>query len=496
MKKIIIIGAGISGLTAGIFGIKSGFEVEIFEMHSIAGGECTGWSRKNYHFDNCIHWLTGTNKESDLYKVWEEIGALENTEIEKFDYLYSINYEGKTLYLYSDLEKLKNHLLDLSSEDKEEIEALIAAANDMKSFSIPTKKPMDMMNIIDYIKLAKSYGKAGKHVSKFDKLSLEEYSMRFKSAIIRKAITSSLPEGYSATPLFFLLGSLASGDCGWPRGGSLAMSQRIEKKFKSLGGKINYNSKVKSIVINENKASGIELANGKTISGDYIISTIDAKKLLSDLLEDKYKDGVFDKLYNNTKDYPIHSSVNLGLGVKCDLSKRDHSASFEVEPFKCGSEYVDSISIKHYCNEKEFSPEGCSSIRVNIMCNDYEYWKELKENNKELYYKEKEGICKNLISSIEKIYPEIIGNVEVTDVCTPVTYERYCGAYRGAWMAFDKKANVKSIVHKGKIKDISNLYVGGQWIMSPGGLPVACLSGKWAIQKICTIENKRFYFKY
>ena len=496
MKKIIIIGAGISGLSAGIFGIKSGFEVEIFEMHSIPGGECTGWTRGGYHFDNCIHWLTGSNKESGLYKVWEETGALENTEIEKFDYLYSINYEGKTLYLYRDLEKFRNHLLDLSPDDKEEIEELIAVSNEMKLFSIPTKKPMDMMNIIDYIKLAKSYGKAGKHVSKFDKISIEEYAMRFKSPIIRKAITSSLPEGYSATPLFFLLGGLAAGDCGWPRGGSLAMSQRIEKKFKSLGGKINYNTRVKSIVINEDKVNGIELDNGKIIEADYIISAIDAKKLLSELLQNKYKDKVFNNQYNNPKDYPIHSSVNLGLGVKCDLSKRDHSAYFEVEPFKCGSEYVDSISIMHYCNEKSFSPEGYSSIRVNRMCDDYEYWKELKENNKELYYKEKDRICEEVISRIEKIYPETIGNIEVSDVCTPVTYERYCGAYRGAWMAFVKKANVKNIIHKGEIKNLSNLYVAGQWVMMPGGLPGACLSGKWAIQRICKKENKKFYFEY
>ena len=51
VKKVIIIGAGVSGLSAGIYGQMNGFNTEIFEMHAIPGGECTGWRRKGYYFD-------------------------------------------------------------------------------------------------------------------------------------------------------------------------------------------------------------------------------------------------------------------------------------------------------------------------------------------------------------------------------------------------------------------------------------------------------------
>ena len=60
MKKVIIIGSGIAGLSCGIYAKLNGFETEIFEMHSISGGECTGWDRGEYHFDGCIHWLMGS----------------------------------------------------------------------------------------------------------------------------------------------------------------------------------------------------------------------------------------------------------------------------------------------------------------------------------------------------------------------------------------------------------------------------------------------------
>ena len=63
-KKIVIIGAGISGMTAGIFALDNGFDVEIYEKHIIAGGQCTGWNRNNVYIDGCAHWIVGTNPNS------------------------------------------------------------------------------------------------------------------------------------------------------------------------------------------------------------------------------------------------------------------------------------------------------------------------------------------------------------------------------------------------------------------------------------------------
>ncbi|WP_238883147.1 NAD(P)/FAD-dependent oxidoreductase [Clostridium sp. YIM B02551] len=496
MKKVIIIGAGISGLSAGIFGRKCGFDTEIYEMHSIPGGECTGWNRKGYHFDNCIHWLTGTNKEADLYKVWEAVGALRNIEIYQFEYLFSVRVNNKTIYFFRDINKFKEHLLEIAPEDSEEILKFIEIIKKVQVCKLPTKKPMDMMNIIDYIKIIKNYGGAGKYVAELSKLSIEEYVSRFKSEIIKKAIIETLPKEYSALALFFTLGTFTSGDGGWPKGGSLAMASRMEQEYKGLGGKIEYNSRVKRVIVEDGEAKGIELANGKSVSGDYIISAIDANMLLRNLLGNKISDKVFDTQFNNPAKYPIHSSVDIGIGVKCDLSNRDHSVNVQVEPFKCGSLEVDRIGIKHYCYEEDFSPKGCSTIKINIIGDDYNYWKDLKDNNEQQYYNEKDKLAKEVLKRIELIYPETKGNFEVYDVCTPVTYERYCGAYKGSWMAFDMLPNVKKLNHGGIIKGINNLYVAGQWISTPGGLPTAVVSGKWAIQKVCRREKVKFNFEY
>ena len=58
-KKVVIIGAGVSGLSAGIYALQAGYSVEIYEKNKMPGGECTGWNRQGYHIDNCIHFLVG-----------------------------------------------------------------------------------------------------------------------------------------------------------------------------------------------------------------------------------------------------------------------------------------------------------------------------------------------------------------------------------------------------------------------------------------------------
>ena len=73
--KVVIIGAGISGLTAGIYALKQGYEAEIYEKNTSAGGMCTGWYRKGTYIDGCLHWLTESAAGS-LHEIWKETGAL------------------------------------------------------------------------------------------------------------------------------------------------------------------------------------------------------------------------------------------------------------------------------------------------------------------------------------------------------------------------------------------------------------------------------------
>lgn len=149
-KKIIIIGAGMAGLSAGIHARRNNFEVELFEMHDKPGGLCTAWERKGYTFDGCIHWLVGSRPGSQFNRLWQEVCAIEEMEIVDHDIFMSIEGDGdKVLHIYSDIELLEEHLLAFSPEDEAPIRAITEAAGIMSRLKFPLEKPAELYRFWD-----------------------------------------------------------------------------------------------------------------------------------------------------------------------------------------------------------------------------------------------------------------------------------------------------------------------------------------------------------
>ena len=99
-------------------------------------------------------------------------------------------------------------------------------------------------------------------------------------------------------------------------------------------------------------------------------------------------------------------------------------------------------------------------------------------------------VANEVAKRIEKAFPEVKDTMEYLDAWTPLTYERYCNAYHGSYMSFVTTPYGKQIKMKGQLKGIKNLYVAGQWTNSPGGLPVAVASGKFAVQRILKKQHR------
>ena len=119
-KSIIIIGAGFAGLSAGIYAQMNGYKTQIFEMHSLPGGLCTAWKREGYTIDGCIHWLVGSNPEYAMNRYWQEVGIAKDREFINLDQFMSYEgNDGRTFVIYSDVDKLEKHMLELSPQDAE-----------------------------------------------------------------------------------------------------------------------------------------------------------------------------------------------------------------------------------------------------------------------------------------------------------------------------------------------------------------------------------------
>ena len=91
MKKVIVIGAGISGLISAVYARRSGFETLVLEKAANPGGVSTSWRRKGYLFEGSIHWLIGSSPKNPLHDIWTETGALQaNNPVFAKDPVYTL----------------------------------------------------------------------------------------------------------------------------------------------------------------------------------------------------------------------------------------------------------------------------------------------------------------------------------------------------------------------------------------------------------------------
>ena len=496
MKKIVIIGGGIAGLTAGIFAQKNGFESTILEKHHTLGGECTGWDRQGYHIDGCIHWLVGTKEGSPLRELWDKVGALDGVDIYEPDSFMAVEHEGVTVHFYRDLDRMKESWLQISPQDKEAIEEFCADIGKLHSFTFPVGKPLDMMNLIEKVKYMLSMKDIGPVMQKYSKLSIKELAGKFKHPALNAALVSFMPEGdYSAVSIIFPLGTFTGGQSSIPVGGSKALAKRMEDKYLELGGKIETSCEATELEIEGDSVQKVTCSNGKTFEADYFIAACDANVLYENLLNGQYPDPEFQKRFNDPETYPLASNIYVGIGYKGSMEDIPRTLKFPVDalPIDQNRNPTEYLQMTHYGYEPDFAPEGHTVITfaINQFQPELEKWEELAKD-REAYNKEKNRIGEEVIRAMEKRFPEMAGKLKLLDVASPQTYERYCNAYRGAFMAFWPTLKGKQLAHTGQIRGLDNLVLSGQWLQPPGGLPVALITGKDTIMRLCRKEKMEF----
>jgi len=485
-KRVIVIGAGIAGLTAGIYARRSGFDVTILEQHTIPGGTCTSWRRKGYLFEGAVHWLTGSSPNTELNEIWRDTGALpDNVKIFYPEIFASVEWEDKVLCLYRDIEKTREQMLDISPEDADVINQLM---KDVRALSKITMPVTDIKGVITKHPKKMSFGSIIKMLPAFPAMgriagmSGVDYAGRFKHPALRKLMNYMPPE-YSAAALLFTLSTLTNGDGGYPEGGSLAMTQRMADTFKTLGGKLTLGTKVKKVIVENGIAAGVELQTG-TLPADAVIVTQETIAAVNQLFTTPPKDQW---LMNLIKDSKSAVCTFAGVGIR---AKIERTPTFDLpEPVICGGISYSTLGFNNYFGYKGYAPDGGITLTTAFMDDTYDFWKKAKDEGR--YEIEKQTLAEQISRAVCAKYPQAEGKIEVIDIATPLTYERYTGAYRGSWMGIMKKGD-KQAQYPGFLDSVRGVYFAGHRMISPGGLPVALLSGRRAAQLVCRQFNAIF----
>jgi phytoene dehydrogenase-like protein len=517
-KSIAIIGAGIAGLAAGCYGRMNGYDTQIFELHDKPGGLCTSWKRKGYIFDGCIHWLVGSRPGSNFNRIWQELGAVQGRKIVDHDeFVRYEDAEGKAFIVYTDVDRLERHMLELAPNDarliKQTCNAIRRMVRSSKSWGDsggtgPLKRLSGYLKMIPFFLSIARYGR----------ISIQDYAARFSDPFLRGAFvtTFDMPD-FPVVGMLLTLAWMHNKDAGYPIGGSLAFARAIERRYLDLGGEIHYKARVDKVLVEQgpegDRAVGVRLADGTEHRADVVLSAADGHATHFHMLEGKYLDDTVRGYYDKLPIFP--PLVQVSLGVDRDLSGEPAMFSFPLaEPITLAGETHRRLPVRHFCYDPTLAPEGKSVVIVTFPAN-YDYWKELytadvagtradalgldadeTAPHRERYEAEKKDIAIKVIGVLDTRFPGIGDQVEVVDVATPMTYERYTGNWQGSmegWLITTK--TIKMSGGRGMDKTVpglDNFYMAGQWVQPGGGVPTAAESGRKAIELICKRDRVPF----
>ena len=482
-RKVIVIGGGIAGLSAGIYAQRCGFDVTILESHSIAGGNCTSWKRKGYLFEGGMHWLTGSNPNEPVHKLWQTVGALDDSvTIHCPEPFMEYNHHGTPIRLYRNVDTTEKHLISVSPADEKEIKRLCGNIRKVQNLMTPIT---DIRGVKVTQKSRPSIGLlfsslSAMHLMKsFANVSRDEYVNRFSHEGLRCLIRSCTDDGMGVVPLFFTFGTLARGDGGFPEGGSLPFVERMVKTFTGAGGTLLLSTPAERVLIENGGAVDVVVGGERRMPADAVIVTADTLAI-DHLFDAPLKSPWLDQMRKVTK--PT-MNVLLSFGIDADLKQYNRRCVFQSDkPIHVGRQTYEYITFTNYAHDPVYSPEGKTALTVSLPGDTYDFWLKAKEEDR--YEAEKQRLADLVTETLAALIPETSGRVEVCDVATPLTYVRYCGNWKGSWMT-DMTRDIRVESYPAVIKGLSGVYFAGQRMMPPGGLPVALMSGRTAVQYLC-----------
>jgi len=513
---VIIIGAGISGLTNAALLSKAGFSCCVIEKEPVVGGCIQGFKRKGFVFDTAIHWLNQCGENGMGTRIFQLIGndypkAVEMSNIFRYK-SKEINY-----LLTNKPDILKAELIKDFPHEKKGIEKLfrvakkIGNASEQFKFLIRTKESMGLIEKIFFS--LKSFRTI---------IPMIPYAMYDGDKGIKKGLNKYFFKDKKLHKLYSSEKDLLS--CIFP----IAWAYVNDYQKPIAGGAQNYTSWLKyvtnyfnndvitratvnKITFKDNTVTGVTFTKKgeeHSISSKYVIAACDVETLYKKMLP---KGIVSEKFIKKLDDAVLYASgVSISIALDCPASElgiNDENISITREGIpRKDHETGDPLNSAMFVSapserDKTLVPEGKGDIHIYLLAKiEYNnYWQTDGFKNGEYirgekYKKHKEEYTKIVIDRVEKeLDIDIKSHILFTDTATPITYIRYTGNKNGSIMgARPGRSNMQAKIAHYKTP-INNLFLSGHWAELGGGVPIALQTALNSTLLILKKENKKLF---
>jgi all-trans-retinol 13,14-reductase len=476
---IIIIGAGLGGLTAGAKLAKEGRKVLVIEQHDKPGGCATTFKRGDYTLEVGLHEMDGPAVGEMKSRIFNDLDVFKNVEFLKVpEFYHFINGRYKVTMPHNS-ELAISELCKLFPEESDGIKAYFNLLLSPRKKN-KTDEPVVGISIGEYLdsiihnedlKLI-LLGNLGYFHDDPYSLSLGYYSV--------------------AQAAYFLYGG------SFIKGGSQKLSDYLADFIKKHGSEVLLNHAVNKITVTKNKATGVSFkrknradAETKTAFSDEIIVNASVPGFAEMLPEKLAKN-----LKENLKGEIIGTSfLTIYFGFKKPLKELGHryySTFIYDESVKCQADIIKnnkadfanrSFTFVDYCQvDSDLAPEGKS---VGALC-CIDYLQDWEHLTKQEHKSKKEKVARIFINRLEKIIPGIGSVIDYYEVGISATVKRYTLNPGGATHGF---VNIPSRKPNDYLKILDNLHFASAWTKTGGGFSGAIYGGYLCALNIMRKKN-------
>ena len=493
---VIIIGAGISGLTSAALLSKAGLKVCVLERHYLIGGYLQGFDRKEYIFDTAIHWLNQCGEKGTVSRLFRFIGddypkptVMNNIQRHignNHDYMLSNNPEDLRLELIKDF-----------PEDEVGINRFFSDARKIADISLKFSKlfrSTETMNFLERIRYKIRRASIGlpmvKHVfysgGEGMKKGLSKY---FSNPNLHQLFSS---ERDLLSCLFPVAWAYNSDYQNPPIGGSQAFPKWLLTKLNtSNGSQVILSADVKEILLEKEMFAGVKYLKRQKVyevRAKHLIAACDVEKLYKSLLPERNFTNPLMKKMDDSELYSSSVTISialdcpaedLGFGSELTLISNDSSSRDEQSG---GDPHKSAISVlAPTVRDKTLSPndKGTLTLYVPAWMNYENYWRTEKDEKGEFIRTDAYKLLKEEYAQviIERVSNKMCSNLKehivFYEVATPITYYRYTHNREGSMMGTRPgKINMQSKIAHYKTP-IKNIIIGGHWAELGGGVPIA-----------------------
>ncbi|MBT9096116.1 phytoene desaturase [Methylovulum psychrotolerans] len=484
---VVVIGAGLGGLSAAISLATEGFSVDLLEKNDKVGGKLNVLEKEGFSFDLGPSILTMPHIFRALFsRAGKEMADYVNIQTVE-PHWRNFFPDGSTLDLSADPSVMAQELAKLGDNSAEEFAQFLAYS---KRLCDVTEAGYFAHGLDSFWELLSHYGPL-KSLQEFDVFrSMDQGVRRFIKNpklvdVLNYFIKYVGSSPYDAPALMNLLPYIQFGYGLWYiQGGMYSMAQGLQKLALELGVTIRVNTEVTAIEHAAGRASGVRLQDGQLLAADIVVSNMEVLPAYQKLMASQAQE-----IRRIAKFAPSCSGLVLHLGVDRIYSQLAHHNFFYSDQPR---EHFKAIFHDHQLSEDPTiylvapcksdpgqAPAGCEIIKILPHIPHI-------DPNKPLTAEDYHAMRERVLLKLERMgLTDLRQHIVCEESWTPVDIQAKYYSNQGSiyGVVADRFKNL-GFKNAQRSKVLKNLYFVGGSVNPGGGMPMVTLSGQLVRDKI------------